>query len=227
MFRRSANHYGHAPEPDTPYRRARQVWDDRMGALAVTGRRLWTLVLVEGGVIVVLASALAWSTARGSVTPWIVEIDRLGETRTVAPAVTGYQPTDPQIAYQLARFIENVRSRPADPIVLRKALLSAYAFTTDKGALALNAYAQEQDPFTQVGHVQVAVDVISVIRASPTSFRIVWNERRYQDGALARSERWSAILTVVLEPPRDAERLKANPLGLYVNAINWSKEMAP
>ena len=35
----------------------------------------------------------------------------------------------------------------------------------------------------------------------------------------------TAILTIALQPPRDAERLKANPLGIYVNAINWSREM--
>ena len=227
MFRRPAAHYGQAPEPETPYHRARQVWDDRIGALAVTGRRLWALALVEGGVTVVLATALAWSTARGSITPWVVEIDRLGETRVVAPAVAGYQPTDPQIAYQLARFIESVRGRPSDPIILRKAFLSAYAFTTDQGALALNAYAQEADPFAAIGREQVSVEVASVIRASPSSFRLVWTERHYQDGALSVTERWSAILTVVIAPPRDAERLKANPLGLYVNAINWSKEMTP
>ncbi|KSB91700.1 conjugal transfer protein TrbF [Caulobacter vibrioides] len=227
MFRRPAVHFGHAPEPETPYRRARQVWDDRLGALAVTGRCLWLLVLVEGGVIVILAGALAWATARGSVTPWVVEVDRLGETRTVAPAEAGYQPTDPQIAFHLARFIENVRGRPADAIVLRRAWLSAYEFTTDKGALALNAYAREQNPFAELGQAQIAVQIGSVIRASPDSFRIAWIERRYQDGALVSTERWTAILTVVVQRPRTAEQLKANPLGLYVNAINWSKEMTP
>jgi type IV secretion system protein VirB5 len=25
--------------------------------------------------------------------------------------------------------------------------------------------------------------------------------------------------------PRDPEKLRANPLGIYVNAINWSKEL--
>ncbi len=72
----------------------------------------------------------------------------------------------------------------------------------------------------------MAVDVSSVIRASPDSFRVAWTERRYQDGALAATERWSAIVTVVLQPPRDAERLKKNPLGVFVTAINWSKELA-
>ena len=65
----------------------------------------------------------------------------------------------------------------------------------------------------------------SVIRASPSSFRIAWIVRRYQDGSLSSTERWSAILTVAVQPPRDADTLKKNPLGIYVNAINWSKEL--
>ncbi|WP_439613203.1 VirB8/TrbF family protein, partial [Reyranella sp.] len=32
--------------------------------------------------------------------------------------------------------------------------------------------------------------------------------------------------TIVIETPRDADRLRKNPLGVFVNAINWSKELA-
>lgn len=226
MFRRPSVRYGETPPLDTPYARARQAWDARIGEVAVTGRRVWMLALAEGAAIVVLAGALAWTTTRGSVTPWVVEVDHLGEARAVAPADGAYQPTDPQIAFHLARFVEAVRSLPADPIVLRQNWLRAYDFTTDRGALALNDYARQADPFAEVGKVQVAVEVSSVIRASPSSFRVAWTERRYQDGALAATERWSAIVTVVLQPPRDAERLKKNPLGVFVTAINWSKELA-
>lgn len=59
-----------------------------------------------------------------------------------------------------------------------------------------------------------------------SSFRVAWIERRYENGQLATTERWTAILTVVIQPPRDAERLRANPLGVYVHAINWSRENA-
>ena len=62
-------------------------------------------------------------------------------------------------------------------------------------------------------------------RRSPESFRVAWTERRYQDGSLADTSRWTAILTVVVQPPRDTEKLRANPLGIYVNAINWSREL--
>jgi type IV secretion system protein TrbF len=146
--------------------------------------------------------------------------------QAVAPVEAGYRPSDPQIAFHLARFIEQVRSVPADPVIVRQNWLRAYDFTTDRGAVALNDYARANDPFANVGRVQVAVDVSSVIRASPDSFRVAWTERRYQDGSLTTTERWSAILTIVVQPPRTPDALRKNPLGVFVNALNWSKELS-
>jgi type IV secretion system protein TrbF len=103
--------------------------------------------------------------------------------------------------------------------------LRAYDFTTDKGALALNDYARANDPFAKIGKEQVAVDVASVIRASADSFRVAWTERHYQDGSLAETTRWSAILTIAVQTPRTPDALRKNPLGLFINAINWSKEL--
>jgi type IV secretion system protein VirB5 len=109
--------------------------------------------------------------------------------------------------------------------VLRQNWLDAYNYVTDKGALALNDNARRADPFAEIGKTQVAVEVSSVIRASPDSFRVAWIERHYVDDALAATERWSAIVTIVIEPPTDADRLRKNPLGVYVHALNWSKEL--
>jgi len=226
MFKRPSNHYGRAPEPVTPYQRAAQVWDDRIGSARVQARS-WRFaffgsLLISGG----LAAGLVWQAARGTITPWVVEVDKLGAARAVAPADADYRPTDPQIAFHLARFIEHVRSIPADPVVLRADWLSAYDFSSATGAQALNDYARTNDPFAEVGKFQVAVDVSSVIRASKDSFRIAWTERRYQDGSLIERSRWSAIVTVTLRPPRTPDAITKNPLGLFVTAINWSKELS-
>jgi type IV secretion system protein VirB5 len=118
-----------------------------------------------------------------------------------------------------------VRSIPDDPVVLRQNWLEAYNYVTDKGALALNDYARTNDPFSKIGKAQTSVDVSSVIRASNDSFRVEWVERHYVDDALAATERWSAILTIVVQTPTDADRLKKNPLGVYVHSLNWSKEL--
>lgn len=225
MFKRPSTHYGKSPEPETPYQRAAQVWDDRIGSARVQAKN-WRLMaigclMLSGG----FAAALVWQSARGSVVPWVIEVDHLGQAEVVAPATADYRPTDPQIAFHLARFIEEVRSIPADPIIVRQNWLRAYEFTTDRGAAALNDYARANDPFTKVGKQQVAVEVSSVIRASPDSFRVAWSERAYDNGQLATTARWTAILTIAVESPRNAEKLRANPLGIYVNAINWSREL--
>jgi len=213
------------PEPITPYQKAAQVWDERIGSARVQAKN-WRLMafgclMLSSG----LAIGLVWQSARGSITPWVVEVDRLGQAQRVAPANTDYQPTDAQIAYHLARFIEDVRGLPADGIVLRQNWLRAYDFTTDRGAGALNDFARNNDPFAKLGKAQISVDVSSVIRASPDSFRVAWIQRIYDNGSLSATERWTAILTIVIETPRDAERLRKNPLGVYVRAINWSKEL--
>ncbi|MBS0276049.1 MAG: conjugal transfer protein TrbF [Proteobacteria bacterium] len=225
MFRRSTVRYGTTPIAETPYQKAGQVWDERIGSARVQARN-WRLaffaaLMMSGG----LAAGLVWQSARGTITPWVVQVDKLGQAQAVAPATADYRPTDPQIAWHLAHFITEVRSIPADPIVIRQNWLDAYNYVTDKGALALNDFARTSDPFTKIGKEQVSVDVASVIRASDDSFRVEWVERRYVDDTLASTERWSAILTIVIQTPTDADRLKKNPLGVYVHALNWSKEL--
>ncbi len=225
-FRRTDVRYGRTPAPETPYQQAAAVWDERIGSARVQARNWRLIALGELAVVGGLALGLVWQSARGTVVPWVVQIDRQGQAQGIAPATADYQPTDAQIAWYLARFIEEVRGVSADPIIVRQNWLRAYDLTTDKGALALNGYAQANDPFAKVGKVQVAVEVSSVIRASPDSFRVAWTERRYENGSLSATERWTAILTTVFQQPTDADKLRRNPLGIYVTAINWSKELA-
>ncbi|WP_036283983.1 conjugal transfer protein TrbF [Methylocystis sp. ATCC 49242] len=226
IFKRPTTHYGKSPEPETPYQKAAQAWDERIGSARVQARN-WRLMAFGSLILSAgFASALVWQSARGTVVPWVVQVDNLGQAQTVAPANADYRPTDPQIAFHLGRFIEQVRAIPADAIIVRQNWLRAYEWTTDRGAAALNDYARANDPFAKVGRQQVAVEVSSVIRASPNSFRVAWTERHFENGQLSTTERWTAILTIVIQPPRDAERLRANPLGIYVNAISWSREMS-
>ncbi|QHC34710.1 conjugal transfer protein TrbF [Komagataeibacter xylinus] len=225
MFRRSTSRYGTTPEPVTPYQKAAQIWDERIGSARVQARN-WRLMafgslFLSAG----LGAGLVWQSAHGTVVPWVVQVDRLGQAQVVMPATAGYTPTDPQIAWYLAQFIGDVRGLSSDAVVVRHNWLRAYDFTTTSGAQALNDYARLNDPFSRIGREQVEVDIASVIRASSGSFRVAWTERHYRDGAFTGTERWTAIVSIVLRTPRDADHLRKNPLGIYVSAINWSKEL--
>ena len=224
-FRRPSSRFGREPVPETPYQRAGQAWDDRIGS-ARTQAHSWRLMAFGATALLSLSVVDNLRLRFGShIVPYIVEVDRLGAARAVAPVASDYRPTDPQIAWHLARFIENIRSRPADPIVLRQNLSAAYDFTTEQGSAALNDYARGNDPFGDLADKQVSVDVKNVVRASADSFRIAWDERRYDHGQLATTSHWTAVLTIVVRTPTDAATLSRNPLGLYVHAINWSQDL--
>jgi type IV secretory pathway TrbF-like protein len=84
MFRRPTVHYGKSLEPVTPYQRAAQVWDERIGSARVQAKN-WRLAFfgtlaLSGG----LAAGLVWQGARGTIVPWVVQVDRLGEAQAVA-----------------------------------------------------------------------------------------------------------------------------------------------
>lgn len=216
--------YGATPPPATPYHAEGQVWDARLGSARVQAYN-WRLVALgllalSGG----LSAGLVTLSLRGGVTPWVVEVDRLGEPRIAAPAAQGAKASDALIAWTLARFVTDVRTVSTDPVLMRQAWLRAYDFTDAEGAAALSDHARRVDPFSQVGRTQVTVAITSVVRASPSSFRLAWIEQRYADGQLVATERWTAILTISLKTPRDPERLRANPLGVYVSTIAWAKE---
>ena len=69
------------------------------------------------------------------------------------------------------------------------------------------------------------MQITSVVRASDASFNVRWTETRFVNGALDRTERWNAVVSTVLQAPRTEQRLRKNPLGIYVNGLSWSREL--
>lgn len=225
IFKRSVQRYGRTPPPETPYVRAGQVWDERIGSARVQARN-WRLVALASLALAGGTSAgLVWQSAQSRLIPYVVEVDRLGEARAVNEAVTDYRPTDPQVAWHLARFISNVRGSSLDPVLVRRGWLEAYEFTTQRGAQFLGDYARANDPFSRIGERTVSVQVTSVVRASDRSFQVKWTETVFERGVQAGASRWTAILTIVTKAPANADVLRKNPLGIYVDAINWSREL--
>ncbi|MEQ8700639.1 MAG: conjugal transfer protein TrbF, partial [Bauldia litoralis] len=92
LFKRPAAHYGKTVQPETPYQKAGQVWDERIGSARVQAKN-WrymafgSLILSAG-----FAGALVIQSARGTVVPWVVQVDKLGQSQAVAPAVADFRP---------------------------------------------------------------------------------------------------------------------------------------
>ncbi|WP_324698939.1 conjugal transfer protein TrbF [Novosphingobium sp. RL4] len=224
-FKRSVQLYGRTPLPETPFQRAAQLWDERIGSARVQARNWRIMAFGCLGLSCSMAGGLIWQSLQSRVVPYVVAVDRLGEPRAVSEAEALYQPTDPQIAWALSKFIGHVRGVSLDPIVMREGWLEAYDFSTQRGSRFLSEYARASGALTGLGERSVSVQVTSVVRASDTSFQVKWIENAFERGSASGTSHWTAILTIVQQPLRDSETLRKNPLGIYVDAIDWSREL--
>ena len=86
MFKRNTVRYATTPQPETPYQRAGQAWDDRIGSARVQARG-WRLMAFGSLILSAgLGSGLIYQSARGTIVPWVVTVDHLGQAQAVAPA---------------------------------------------------------------------------------------------------------------------------------------------
>ena len=218
-----------ADTPETPYRHAQQEWDARMGS-AVLSARAWRRMAFAGlGLSAALIAALTAVALQKRTFVHVVEVAPEGQVLSVRAASDAWTPTEAQTAYFIGHFVRLTRALPTDPIVLRENWLEAYHFLTPQAAAQLNEIARRDDPFAQVGATGRVVHVRSIVQRSPgagghSSWQVAWTEET--TGAVQVGERasYTGIFTVRHAPPRTADQIAANPLGLFITDFSWSRD---
>jgi type IV secretory pathway TrbF-like protein/sugar phosphate permease len=223
-LRRLSPHDGNSRELITPYQKAAHAWAERLDSARAQATTWRVAALGSTGLCSLLGLALAISVGRASVTPYLVEVPRLDGAPAINPVMGTNAPSDAQIAFFLSRFVKNVRSLSVDPVVVRASWMDALNYVTDRGAQTLNDYARDADPFTKIGVRPITVEMIYVVRASTDSFEMRWKEQTYEKGVIAKTDRFTGVANLVFKSPNTIETISKNPLGLYVNAFNWSRD---
>jgi type IV secretion system protein TrbF len=208
----------------TPCRRAATIRVDWLNA-AERQVSFWRLAgLGSASLAALLGLTLAVSAVRANVTPHTVTTARLDQRLAVLPKMEAPAPSDAQIAYVLARFIKNIRSLSIDPVVVRANWIDALDHVTGRGARTLNDYARDESPFTKIGRRTVTVEITEVGRASAATFDVRWEERIFEAGAVAKSERFKGVVAIIFNSPITTRMIIKNPLGLYVDRFTWWRD---
>ena len=224
--RRSSVSPDQSPREATSVVRGRREWDDRYAGLA-RGKRNWQLAAL--GLLAVnglLSAGFIHLASQSRITPFVVEVDRLGQAVAFGPAEQLRKTDERLIRYQLNLFVRDVRSVFADPEVQKTVINRAYAHAKDGALGFLNGHFKTSNPFLQSAESSVAVQVQSVLRLSPTSWQVQWKETQVAPvGRILSETAWQAVLGVEIVPPETTDVLLVNPLGLYVTEINWTQTL--
>lgn len=211
-----------------PYVEARREWNDRYLDLARSVRN-WQLVAgCSIAIVGVLAVGVVWLSERHSVIPYVVEVDKLGWALAAGPATrdSGVLSGDRIVRYHLAAFIRGARSVIADPTAMKRSLDQVYAYTRGEAVTFLDQYYRTRNPFERAKDLLVGVDVTSLLPLSESTWHIRWLEtERTLEGKITARTNWEGVLTLRMIPPSDEPSIVANPLGLYVTELNWTRQL--
>jgi type IV secretion system protein TrbF len=216
-------------ELDTPYMRARQEWDMRMGSALVHARN-WRLATFGAlGAVLVALGGMTYLGSLPKAVPHIIEVDHLGAAvyrGPVGASGTDYTPSEAVIKYHLQRFLEDTRIVSSDLAVIKRNWLDAYTLVTAQGGNLLTAYVSqpEHEPFHRAQEGQrVSVEVVSAVRVSQDTWQVDWRETAWDASGnpIGAPALWRGMFRVVVRMPKTAEAMAQNPIGLYVDEFHW------
>jgi type IV secretion system protein VirB5 len=219
---------------------ARREFASAFGDLA-RGKRNWQVVAyVLGAILVLQALSILRLAASAHAIPYVVQADRLGSLAAVGPAEPIRDPDAQLVASQLADFVRSVRSvLPAIAATAQADLLRrGYALATPSAAAFLNSYLGEaaHDPRLLGARLTRDVQVTSALRIpdpggqrsaaeGTQTWRLQWLEtdRPLDAGDSTHVAAWEGYVTLQIVPPRSAEVIQVNPLGVRITSITWTR----
>ena len=210
-----------------PYVEARREWNDRYLDL-VRARRWWQITAVaELALVGVLGSGLVALSLQHKTIPYVVEVDALGAATAVKPVEAAGRPTDERIVrYQLAAFVRGTRAVMTDRAAMKRGLDQVYAYARGSARAFLDDHYRANNPFEIAKTYTVLPSVSSLLPLSERSWQVRWSEeQRGLDGTLLGKSTWEAVLAVETVAPTTADVIQANPFGLYVTEIRWTKQL--
>jgi type IV secretion system protein VirB5 len=199
-----------------------------MGSALVHARN-WRLACFGSLALVGLSTlGLVYLGAQPKAVAHVIEVDRVGAATYRGPVgAEPYVPSDAVITYHLRRFVSDTREISSDLAVVKRNWVDAYNLVTARGGRMLTAYveAPEHDPFRRAQDQRVTLEFLSTVRISEDSWQVDWRESTFnKDGAPAGpGASWRAMLRTVLAAPKDAEAMRKNPIGLFVDEFHWDK----
>jgi type IV secretion system protein TrbF len=221
--------YPAGAEIDHPFVRARQEWDDRLGAPVQRIANLQRMVGALTLVILVLGLALAYTANNVRVLPYVVEVGQTGEVHGVGLLPQPWQgQTTAPIRYAVQEWVERLRTIGTDLVLFAEQWQKAKAFMTAKAIQVASPHMREQYE-KQTKGMTVQIQLTSLLPLTPDwrAVDVEWTEKTFsQQGVLTATEDWKAIVNVGLYPPTAVTKGAElrNPLGIFVTDYHWTKK---
>ena len=220
------------PPAETPYMAARREWNERYGDYIASARNWRFIAIVLALISLILAIGSIYIGSKSKLTPYIVEVDKLGQVVNVAPAER-LMPDSPRVVKaMIMRFVIDWRAVSPDAVVQKAATDRLYKMVPQGSPTLekINGYYRDQSPYVVAQSMTVAIEPIGTpLPLSEQSWQVEWWEtKRNLTGAIISRTRYKAVMMVAFNLSSDQNKALDldNPIGLYITDINWSQQIS-
>jgi type IV secretion system protein TrbF len=221
-FKKEAANYK-GDEPITPYQRAQQEWDMRIGTSRVQARNWRICAFFSLLIAVVLSGGLTFVLTSHKDKIYVAEVTKEGRVVNVSPLSVNYQPSEAQKEYFVVHFIDLIQGLTLDPVAVKQNWLNAYNFLSNRGAERLNAYFRKNNPTALLGKKTIVVQILDVNPVSDATIHVRWVETTTNvNGQEEGKKNYSGVFTIATKQPTTREEILRNPLGIYIIDFNIS-----
>lgn len=209
-----------------PYLDAKREWLERYGNY-ISQKRNWQIIAVLSAIIsLICVIFLGYSTTQNKLIPYLIEVDKLGNTSKVG-VVQNIDLKNPNvIKYSLNTFIYSWRSVWGDIEIQRKFIFDAYAYLepNSKAFNFINEEYREKNPFKQVSKENVRVKVKSIVPQNADTWQVEWEEetRNLKEEIISQIT-YRGFFQVKQIVPTTEEQILKNPLGIFIFDLNYAK----
>jgi type IV secretion system protein VirB5 len=219
----------------SPFQAARQEWDDRMGRQAKRAANWRLMAVAQPPVLALLAGLLAYREFFAPVPVWAVPTDAAGVVAGEARRMEArrWEPNRAQVAADIARWIEWVRTRPADGVKLRADLAKSYEFLGPDASRKFKAYVERFDPWAayrtpgRMAARTVTMTYPKVLQLEGDSYHAEWTETVWEHGQPRPPYAVTATFAATAPGQANEARMSLNPAGTVIHDFDWRGAATP
>lgn len=210
-----------------PYIDGRREWNERYGSYIAQARNWRIVAMLSIFLTLFSVGGVIYMASQSQVQPYIVEVDKLGDAMTVAPAQAIRSYDVKVIKFMLGEFVNNLRTVYKEDSKIQKQMIYKvynYLSTTLPAYQQINQFYQQNSPFEKTFNTQV--EITSVLVLAEKTFQVDWVERQLdKTGKYITNDGYRATVNVEIVPPSTAAEMMKNPLGLYVKDISLQQTL--
>lgn len=209
---------------------SKNAYNARISELFSKYRFLQILTIIALLITVICVMGIIHIGSQSKFIPYIVEVNKLGETVVVGQLNAGTIKDQRIIRAKVASFIKTLRTVSIDPALQRNFIYETY-HSLQRGDPAINkanAFYKDKttNPFEIGKQFNREVEIISLLEMTPNTYQLDWKEKTYnKSGVLLYIKGYRALVTVYLIPTavESIEDLIKNPLGIYIKDYSISE----